>query len=232
LLAETLAGLRRPPGVLVSASAIGYYGDRVAAELTEASPPGDDFLAEVCRAWEEATAPAEAAGIRVVRPRFGIVLAGNGGMLARLAPLFRLGLGSRLGNGEQFVSWIALDDLLGVLHHTIADDDLTGPINASAPRPVTNREFSAALGRVLGRPVLFGAPAPILRLAAGEVADGLLLVSQRAIPQRLQDAGFRFAFPTLAATLRHELGRQDRIEPAAASALPKTVLGPAEHSPE
>jgi uncharacterized protein (TIGR01777 family) len=221
LLSETLAGLHRPPRVLVSTSAVGYYGDGGTAVLTEESPPGDGFLAEVCRAWEAATTPAEAAGIRVVRPRLGIVLSGNDGMLARLVPMFRLGLGSRLGSGEQLMSWIALDDLLGVILQAIADDRLAGPINAVAPNPVTNRAFSTALGRVVGRPVLFSLPDRILRVIAGDLADDLLLVSQPARPVRLEEVGFNFAFPTLEATLRHELGRRgaDRHtwEPAASS---------------
>jgi uncharacterized protein (TIGR01777 family) len=206
LLARTLSELRQPPKVLVSASAVGYYGGAGNATLTEDSPAGEGFLAAVCRDWEAASAPAAAAGIRVVLPRFGIVLAGGGGLLARMAPLFRLGVGGRLGSGAQFVSWIGLDDLLGVILHAIADDGLSGPINATAPNPVTNREFAGALGRVLGRPVLASVPARFLRLAAGELADDLLLASQRVLPERLRAAGFAFAFPTLEDALRHELG--------------------------
>ena len=173
LLAETLARLQRPPRVLISASGIGYYGDAGSTPLTESSPPGDGFLAGVCRAWEEATAPAAASGIRVVLPRFGVVLAGSGGLLARLAPAFRFGLGGPLGSGEQFMSWIALDDLLGVLLQAIADDRLAGPVNAVAPHAVSNRAFAETLGRVLGRPAVLRAPAPALRLVAGELADEL-----------------------------------------------------------
>src|SRR5215217_1265955 len=197
LLAETLARLQRPPRVLISASGIGYYGDAGNAPLTEESPAGAGFLADVCRAWEEETAPAGAAGIRVVLPRFGVVLAGRGGLLARMIPPFRFGLGGPLGSGEQFMSWIALDDLL------------VGPVNAVAPHAVTNHAFAETLGRVLGRPAVLRAPAPALRLVAGELADELLLASQLARPTRLEDVGFSFAFPTLEVALRHELGRYD-----------------------
>jgi uncharacterized protein len=209
LLAETLSRLQRPPRVLISASGIGYYGDARNALLTEESPPGTGFLADVCRAWEEATSPAAAAGIRVVLPRFGVVLAGRGGLLARMIPPFRFGLGGPLGSGEQFMSWIALDDLLGVLLQSIADDRLVGPVNAVAPHAVTNHAFAETLGRVLGRPAVLRAPAPALRLAAGELADELLLASQLARPTLLEDVRFSFAFPTLEDALRHELGRYD-----------------------
>lgn len=209
LLAETLARLQRPPRVLISASGIGYYGDAGSAPLTEESPLGDGFLAGVCRAWEEATAPAAASGIRVVLPRFGVVLAGSGGLLSRLVPAFRFGLGGPLGSGEQFMSWIALDDLLGVLLQAIADDRLIGPVNAVAPQAVNNRAFAETLGRVLSRPAVLRAPAPALRLVAGELVDELLLASQLARPARLEEVGFPFAFPTLEDALRHELGRYD-----------------------
>jgi uncharacterized protein (TIGR01777 family) len=207
LLAETLASLQRPPRVLISASGIGYYGDAGRTPLTEESPLGAGFLAGVCRDWEEATAPASASGIRVVLPRFGVVLSGGGGLLSRLIPVFRFGLGGPLGNGEQFMSWIALDDLLGVLLQAIADDRLAGPVNAVAPQALSNRAVAETLGRVLGRPAVLRAPALALRLAAGELADELLLASQLARPARLEDVGFSFAFPTLEEALRHELGR-------------------------
>ena len=208
LLAETLARLDAPPSVLVSASGVGFYGDGGDAVLTEESPRGDGFLAGVVEDWEAATAPARDAGIRVVHPRFGVVLSGAGGLLAQLALVFRLGLGTPLGNGEQWMSWIALDDLLGVLLHAIVDDRLSGPVNAVAPVPVRNREFTVRLAEVVNRPVLLRAPAPLLRLAAGELADELLLVSQRARPERLEATGFRFAYPVLLDALRHELGKQ------------------------
>jgi uncharacterized protein len=207
LLAETLSRLQRPPRVLISASGIGYYGDAGNTPLTEESPPGAGFLADVCRAWEEATAPAATSGIRVVLPRFGVVLAGSGGLLTRLVPPFRFGLGGPLGSGEQFMSWIALDDLLGVLLQAIADDRLVGPVNAVAPHAVTNSAFAETLGRVLGRPAVLQAPASALRLVAGDLADELLLASQLARPTRLENVDFSFAFPALEDALRHELGR-------------------------
>jgi uncharacterized protein (TIGR01777 family) len=207
LLAETLARLQRPPRTLISASGIGYYGDAGSTPLTEESPLGDGFLAGVCRVWEEATAPAAASGIRVVLPRFGVVLAGSGGLLTRLAPPFQFGLGGPLGSGEQFMSWIALDDLLGVLLQAIADDRLAGPVNAVAPQAVSNHAFAETLGRVLHRPAVLRAPAPALRLVAGELADELILASQLARPARLEGVGFSFAFPALEDALRHELGR-------------------------
>ena len=207
LLAETIARLRVPPSVLVSASATGVYGSRGDEIVTDESGSGTGFLADVCRAWEAATEPATAAGIRVVSPRFGVVLAGNGGLLTRVTNLFRLGLGGRLGDGEQYFSWIALDDLLYVIHRAITDSSLSGPINAVAPHPVTNREFTATLGRVLGRPAFLPAPESALRLVFGDMADELLLTSQRAIPARLTDNDVPFAFPELEDALRHELGR-------------------------
>jgi uncharacterized protein (TIGR01777 family) len=212
LLAETLAGLRQPPRVLVSTSAVGFYGDSGDAWLTEESPQGDGFLAEVCREWEAAAEPAARAGIRVVHPRFGVVLSGNGGMLALLARLFRLGLGGPAGNGRQFMSWIALDDLLGALLEAILNETLTGPVNAVAPEPVTNREFSKTLGRVLHRPAVMPAPAPMLQFALGGLANELLLASQRVRPAQLDAARFSFAFPTIESALRHELGRPARAQ--------------------
>jgi uncharacterized protein (TIGR01777 family) len=209
LLARTLAGLRRPPRVFVSASAIGYYGDAGTAALTEDSPRGDGFLAGVCRAWEDAALPAADAGIRVVHPRIAVVLAGDGGLLARVGRPFKLGVGGPLGSGDQVMSWIARDDLLGVILQAIADDRLRGPVNAAAPNPVSNRAFAQTLGRVLDRPAVLRAPATALRLVAGDLADELLLASQSVRPARLEEAGFRFAFPTLDDAIRHELGRYE-----------------------
>jgi uncharacterized protein (TIGR01777 family) len=209
LLAETLVRLRQPPRVFVSASAIGYYGDGGSSVLTEDSPQGSGFLANVCRAWEEAAAPAADAGIRVVHPRTGVVLAGNGGLLANVGWAFRFGVGGPLGSGEQLMSWIALDDLLGVFFEAIINHRLEGPVNAVAPLPVTNRTFAGTLGRVLGRPAVLRAPATVLRLVAGELAQELLLASQSARPARLEQVGFRFAFPTIEDALRHELGEYD-----------------------
>lgn len=207
LLARTLAKLAQPPRVFVSTSAVGFYGDRGADVLTEKSSPGDDFLSNVCVEWEAAASPAAAAGIRVVHPRFGIVLSGSGGVLKQILPVFKLGTGGVLGNGDQFFSWIALDDLLAVLLQSIADSRLAGPVNAVAPQDVTNSEFTHTLGKVLHRPTVLPAPAPALRLALGEMADELLFASQRVQPGRLEATGFRFAFPNLEEALRHETGR-------------------------
>jgi uncharacterized protein (TIGR01777 family) len=209
LLARTLADLKTPPRAFVSASGIGYYGDAGRTTLTEDAPNGDGFLADVCRVWEGAAQPAAEAGIRVVHPRFAVVLAGNGGFLARVGRVFRAGLGGRIGDGEQFMSWIALDDLLGIILEAIANEALAGPVNAVAPHSVTNRTFAATLGRVLNRPAVIRTPATALRIATGELADELLLVSQLARPARLGASGFHFAFPTLEEALRHELGRYD-----------------------
>jgi len=207
LLAETLAGLKQRPKVFVSASAVGYYGDRGEETLTEESGPGSAYLSEVCRQWEAAAEPAAASGIRVVNLRFGIVLSAAGGALPRLLTPFRLGLGGRLGSGKQFMSWIAIDDVVGAIVHALMTEALRGPANAVAPQPVTNREFTKTLGRVLGRPTLFPMPACAARLAFGEMADELLLASQRVEPARLLASGYQFRFPHLEGALRHLLGR-------------------------
>jgi hypothetical protein len=209
LLCDALAALPEPPKTLVCASAIGFYGDRGADLLTEGSPAGTGFLPGVCREWEAATAPAAKKGIRVVNLRIGVVLAPKGGALSRMLPLFRAGFGGVLGNGKQYVSWVTLDDLPGIVLHILANGDLRGPVNAVAPRPVTNREFTEALGRVLSRPTLFPVPAFALRLAVGEMADALLLASARAVPRRLEETGYRFRFPELSGALRHLLGKQE-----------------------
>jgi len=207
LLAETLARLPTPPTVFVVASAVGYYGSRGAETLTEASGPGRGFLAEVCRAWEAAAAPAARQSIRVVHPRFGIVLGASGGPLARMLVPFRLGLGGRIGSGAQWTSWVAREDAAAAVLHALATERLAGPVNVVAPEPVTNREFTATLARVLGRPALLPVPASPLRLLLGEMAEELLLTSQRAVPERLTGSGFRFRYPTLEVALRAVLGR-------------------------
>lgn len=206
-LCESLARLERPPKVLVSASAIGYYGDRGDEILREESPPGHDFLAEVSRAWEAATGPAARAGIRVVNLRFGVVLSPAGGALQKMLLPFKLGAGGRVGSGRQFWSWIALDDAVGTIHHALVTEALAGPVNATSPAPLTNAEFTRTLARVLRRPALFPMPAAAARLAFGEMADALLLASARVIPARLQAAGYRYRFPDLEGALRHLLGR-------------------------
>jgi uncharacterized protein len=206
LLAEALARLPHPPRALVCASAVGYYGDRGEEVLREESPPGTGFLAEVCRDWEAAADPARRAGIRVVALRTGLVLSPAGGALARLLPVFRLGLGGRLGSGRQYASWIAIDDVVGAILHLLESDAVTGPVNLVAPHPVTNREFTAALGRALRRPALLAVPAWALRIALGETA-GELLASVRAEPAKLRGAGYAFRHPDVEEALRALLGR-------------------------
>jgi uncharacterized protein (TIGR01777 family) len=206
-LCEVLARLPRPPKVLVSASAIGLYGDRGAEILTEESVPGTGFLTDVCREWEAATGPASRAGIRVVNLRFGMALSPRGGALQKLLLPFRLGMGGRIGDGRQFTSWIALDDAVGAIHHALCEDALHGPVNAVAPNPVSNAEFTRTLARVLRRPTLLPVPAFAARLAFGEMADALLLAGARVMPARLQASGYRFRFPDLESALRHLLGR-------------------------
>ena len=225
LLATTVAGLKRPPAVFVCASAVGFYGERGADVLTEGAGPGADYLSDVCQAWEAAAEPARQAGIRVVHPRLGVVLAAGGGLLARTLPLFNVGLGGRLGSGEQYMSWIALDDLLAILLRACVDDTLVGPLNAVSPEPVTNREFTATLGRALRRPTLLPAPATALRLAFGELADALMLASQRATPAQLERARFTFAFGSLADALTAELGREPMRAPSLSTAAHSTLSG-------
>ncbi|MDQ1499597.1 MAG: uncharacterized protein QOI86_2937 [Actinomycetota bacterium] len=201
-LATALARLPRPPGVLVSASAIAFYGDRGAAWLTEASGAGSGFGAEVCQAWEAATEAARSAGIRVVHLRTGIVLDRRGGALRRLLPVFRFGLGGRYGSGTQYMSWISLDDELRAIRFVLGTDGVSGPVNLTAPEPVTNAAFTAALAGVLRRPAVLGAPAGLLRVMLGrEMADELLLTSQRVRPEVLLDHGFAFRHPGLDAGL-------------------------------
>ena len=206
-LCEALARLARRPKVLVSASAVGFYGDRGDETLREESPAGSDFLAQVCRDWETATDPAARAGIRVVRLRLGMVLSPAGGGLKKMLPPFRLGAGGRIGSGRQYMSWIALDDAVGAIHHALTNDSLVGPVNAVAPSPVTNAEFTRALARVLRRPAVAPLPAFAARLAFGEMADALLLAGQRVLPARLQASGYAFRFPDLEGALVHLLGR-------------------------
>jgi uncharacterized protein (TIGR01777 family) len=211
-LAEALASLERPPRVLVSASAMGIYGSRGDEVLAEDAPEGPptDFLAELGRDWESATDPALAAGIRVVNPRFGLVLTPAGGALGRMLPPFFLGVGGPLGSGRQWVSWISVDDAVGAVHHALFSEELAGPLNTAAPEPVTSRAFAATLGRVLRRPAVLPAPAPALKLLFGEMADKGLLASQRLSPARLTGSGYTFRHPTLESALRHVLGRGER----------------------
>lgn len=211
LLAETLGRLKRPPRVMISASAIGIYGDRGDELLTEqtALRAGRDafFVEQVGHAWEAATEPAERAGIRVARIRTGLVLTPAGGALASMLPPFQAGVGGRMGSGEQYMSWISIDDVIGAMHHILLTDSLKGPVNLTAPTPVTNAEFAHTLGEVIGRPTIVPAPAVALRLAFGEMADELLLASTRVIPERLRESGYQFRHPNLEQALRHVLGR-------------------------
>lgn len=213
LISETLAQLRRRPAVLVAASAVGIYGNRGNELLTEASPPGDrsrDFLASVSWEWEAAGEPARVAGIRVVHSRFGMVLSPKGGALKKMLLPFRVGLGGQVGNGTQWMSWISIDDAVGAILHALATETLGGPVNATAPEPVTNQDFARALGRVLRRPTPFRVPAAALRLALGEMADSTLLTSTRAVPSKLLASGYRFQHPDLETALRHVLGKESR----------------------
>ena len=207
LLAQTLTRLPKPPTVLICASGIGYYGSRGDGVVTEDSRQGTGFLADLARDWEAATATAIAQGIRVVSLRIGVVLSKQGGALATMLTPFRLGLGGVVGSGAQWMSWIALDDVIGAILHILSTDGLRGPVNAVAPAPVTNAEFTRTLGRVLGRPTLVPLPAFAARLALGEMADELLLTSQRVLPARLEASGYSFRHPSLEGALRAELGR-------------------------
>ncbi len=207
LLARTLPRLDPPPRVLVSASAVGWYGDRGPEVLTEDAGAGGGFLAELCGAWEHEAEAAEPS-LRVVRLRSGVVLSDQGGALRRQLPLFRLGLGGRLGGGHQYVSWISLADHLSVVRAAIDDDRLAGPVNATAPQPVTNAELTRALGRALHRPAVLAVPAPALSLAlGGDLVREMLLASQRAVPDRLAAIGHRFAHPDVDTALAAILGR-------------------------
>lgn len=205
LLSEAIASANNGPRTLVCASAVGYYGSRGDEPLTEASAPGDDFLARVCREWEAAADPARAAGVRTVHLRFGMILSPNGGALATMLPPFKLGAGGRIGNGRQYWSWIAIDDVLDVVLRAITDDELSGPVNAVAPFPVTCFEFVQTLGRVLSRPAIVPIPAFAARLAFGDMADALLLASQRVLPEQLAKMEHPFRHPELEGALRHLL---------------------------
>ena len=202
-LVDTLTGLSKPPKVLICASAIGYYGTRGAKLLREDSPAGHGFLPDVCQAWEAAANAASARGVRVVNLRIGLALSATGGAMTKMLGLFKAGLGGTIGDGGQFWSWIALDDLLAAVLHTIEKEALAGPVNAVSPNPVTNRDFARTLARVLSRPAIAGLPAFAARFVMGEMADELLLASARVEPAKLLDSGFKFQFPELEPALRH-----------------------------
>jgi len=196
MLVDTINVLENPPKVLVSASAIGYYGSRGDHVLDETALEGDDYLAEVCFAWEQAALGAEKAGLRVVTVRTGIVLGQGGGALKKMLTPFKFGLGGRLGSGKQWMSWIHLEDEVGLLLHAATHPEIQGAMNLVSPEPVTNREFTRTLGRVLGRPTVFPVPGFMLRLAVGEFAD-VLLGSQRVVPKVAQETGYEFRYPQL-----------------------------------
>lgn len=204
-LCRCLAKLQDPPKVLVSASASGYYGNKGDEVLAEGNQNGAGFLAAVCRDWEAATEPAKKKGIRVVHPRIGMVLAANGGALAKLVTPFKMGLGGVLGSGKQYISWITLDDLLNAILFAIKTESLEGPINVGTPHPVTNEQFTKTLGEVLNRPTVMSVPDFAAKLAFGEMADEVLLSSVRMLPVRLREAGFTFKHPEIKEALREVL---------------------------
>lgn len=209
LLARTLATMKNGPRVLVSASAVGFYGDQGDEVLTEAAPSGRGFLAEVCRAWEGATKPAERAGVRVVTLRTGVVLSPAGGAIGQMLLPFKMGAGGRLGSGKQYMSWIDLDDLVGAIHHALFTVSLSGPVNATAPNPVPNATFTSALGRTLGRPTVVPVPGFAVKAAFGELGKEVLLWGQRVIPQKLTESGYEFFYDGVEDSLRFQLGRAE-----------------------
>ena len=206
LLARTLACLEHPPEVLVSASAVGYYGDRGQALLDEGATRGAGFLSEVCAAWEASAAPAVEASIRVVHPRIGVVLTGEGGALGAMKLPFKLGVGGKVGSGEQLMSWVHIDDLVRMISFAIDRSELVGPFNAVAPKPVSNAEFTKTLGEVLERPTFLAVPDKLARVAMGEAADEMLLASTGVLPARLQSMGFEWRHPYLREALVAALG--------------------------
>lgn len=197
LLSSALAALDKPPQVLIAASAVGYYGNRGEEIVDEQSPSGTGFLAEVCREWEAATGSAVERAIRVVHLRLGIVLTNRGGALAKMLPPFKSGLGGRLGNGRQYWSWIALEDLLRIIQHVLVSRALSGPLNAVSPNPITNIEFTCTLGKVVRRPTFFPMPAFAVKLLFGQMGEEALLASCRVLPKRLEEEGFGFRFAEL-----------------------------------
>jgi uncharacterized protein (TIGR01777 family) len=207
LLGDALANLTVTPKTFVCASAIGYYGNRGDELLTETSAPGDDFLAKVCAEWEEATALATEKGIRVVNARFGVILDTNGGALKKMLPPFRMGVGGRIGSGKQWMSWIALADVIGGIQFALANDSMKGPVNFVAPVPVTNAEFTKTMGKVLSRPTVLPIPAFAIKLLFGEMGEALLLGGQRVAPERLVTEGFEFSYPQLEPALGHILAK-------------------------
>ena len=205
LLSKEMAGLDPRPKVFLCASATGIYGNRGDEILTEESQPGSGFLADVCREWEQATEPAAAAGVRVVNLRFGPILAREGGMMSKLLTPFKMGVGGKVGSGKQYISWIAIDDVVAAMKLALADESLRGPLNMVSPNPVTNEEFTRALGQALSRPTIMSMPAFAARLAFGEMADEMLLTSQRVEPKKLENIGYAFRYAELGSALQHLL---------------------------
>lgn len=210
LLSEALAQLKRPPKVLVAASAIGFYGNQGKEILTEASPPGEGFLAEVAQEWEEAAMPAQTAGIRMVNLRIGVVLSPLGGALQKMLPPFKMGLGGRLGSGQQYLSWIAIDDLLDIFLQALQDESLSGPLNGVAPQPITNEAFTRLLGRELSRPTFLAMPETMVKGIFGEMGEETVLASVRSIPEKLNERGFSFRFEALDSALAYLLGNNKK----------------------
>ena len=207
LLSQALAQLANPPKVLVSASAIGFYGPHGDESLDESAKAGDDFLAQVCRDWEASTQPAANKGIRVVNLRFGVILSTKGGALAKMLPPFLMGAGGNLGSGRQVMSWVSLDDVLGSIYHCLVNETIHGPVNVTSPNPATNAEFTKALGRVLHRPTVARVPSFGARLLFGEMADALLLSGARVLPAKLMETNYKFRHPDLEEALRFTLGK-------------------------
>jgi uncharacterized protein (TIGR01777 family) len=206
LIAEGIARLKEKPKVFLCASATGIYGDRGDETLDEQSESGGGFLAGVCREWEEATGPAIAAGVRTVNLRFGPIIAREGGMLAKMLTPFKMGMGGKVGSGKQYISWVSIDDAVNAVKLALHNDSIRGPLNIVAPKPVTNEVFTKTLGHVLSRPTALAMPAFAVRLAFGEMADEMLLVSQCVIPKKLNDAGFEFQQPELEDAFRKNIG--------------------------
>lgn len=209
LLAETMAAAEPKPKAYLAASAFGYYGDTGDHTVDESAPPGQTFLADVCRQWEEATQPAADAGIRVVNFRLGVVIDKDGGMLEPLLPIFKLGLGGKVGNGRQYLAWVTREDISRAIEYFITNEPIHGPVNLMAPQPVTNAEFTDTLGDVLGRPTFTRLPALVVKSVLGQMGEEMLLASCRAVPARLSTQGFKFKHPELREALRAVLDRND-----------------------
>jgi len=207
LLCESICRLDNPPQVMLCASAIGYYGDGGTKELEETALAGNSFLSQLCQDWEKTTATVQEHKVRVVNLRIGVVLSPKGGALARMLMPFLFGAGGNIGNGKQYMSWIAIDDVVNAIQHCLANSTLSGPVNLVAPKPVTNAEFTKAMGRVLNRPTFFPVPDFAARLAFGEMADELLLASVRVKPTKLINSGYQFLYPDIDSSLRHVLGK-------------------------